>query len=91
MKIIKRDGRKVEFNPQKIEQAILKAFICASDKSLATIQGTSSSPNFLEANKYMNEHIYYMELYYREYKPLKGFCYELSEKREHGKQILFKR
>ena len=27
MKIIKRDGRKVEFNPQKIEQAILKAFI----------------------------------------------------------------
>ena len=24
MKIIKRDGRKVEFNPQKIEQAILK-------------------------------------------------------------------
>ena len=27
MKIIKRDGREVEFNPQKIEQAILKAFI----------------------------------------------------------------
>lgn len=27
MKIIKRDGRKVEFNSQKIEQAILKAFI----------------------------------------------------------------
>ena len=27
MKIIKRDGREVNFNPQKIEQAILKAFI----------------------------------------------------------------
>lgn len=32
MKIIKRDGREVEFNPQKIEQAILKAFIAIDGK-----------------------------------------------------------
>ena len=27
MKVIKRDGSKEEFNPQKIEDAILKAFM----------------------------------------------------------------
>ena len=32
MKIIKRDGREVAFNPQKIEQAILKAFIAIDGK-----------------------------------------------------------
>ena len=32
MKIIKRDGREVVFNPQKIEQAILKAFIAIDGK-----------------------------------------------------------
>ena len=32
MKIIKRDGREVEFNPQKIEQAILKAFLAIDGK-----------------------------------------------------------
>ena len=31
MEIIKRDGRKVTFNPQKIEQAILKAFISVDE------------------------------------------------------------
>ena len=43
--------------------------------------------NFIEADKYMRNSNSYMELYYRDYKPLKGFCYKLSEKREHGKQI----
>lgn len=32
MKIIKRDGREVEFNPQKIEKAILKSFMAVDGK-----------------------------------------------------------
>ena len=50
MEIKKRDGLLVEFDGQKIMDAILKAFICASVKSSATMQGTSFNPNLLAAN-----------------------------------------
>lgn len=43
--------------------------------------------NFIESDKYMRNNNYYMELYYRVYKVGVGFVYQLSEKREKGKQI----
>lgn len=43
--------------------------------------------NFIEADKYMRNNNSHMELYYRVYKVGVGFVYQLSEKREKGKQI----